>query len=76
VAKKALFSTLFGLLTQKTFARVYNLFFGSRDSGLGTPGTLELSYGLAFMLELCKSSLFSRPDFRALRKRVECFYFL
>jgi hypothetical protein len=38
VAEKALFSTLFGHLTQKTLARVYNLFFGSIDSGLRTPG--------------------------------------
>jgi len=38
LAEKALFSSIFGNLTQKTLARVYNLFMGEDVPGPGTPG--------------------------------------
>ena len=40
MAEKPLFLTLPGKLTQKTFAWVYNLFFGMRRPEVGTPGFL------------------------------------
>ena len=40
MAEKALFSTLPGKLTKKTFARVYTLVVGGRCPGVRTPGFL------------------------------------
>jgi hypothetical protein len=76
MAKKAPFSTLFGLLTKKTFAGVYKQIRGEAYAGRGTPGFLLRHHGCDVTLERCTASLFSMTDFRVSRKRVECFYFL
>ena len=40
MAEKGLLSSIFGKLTHKTFARVYDLFFGSKDFWERDPGYL------------------------------------
>ena len=40
IDRKSLFSSIFGKLTKKTFARAYNQVRGIAYSGLGTPGLL------------------------------------
>jgi hypothetical protein len=76
VAEKALFSALFGNLTQKTFARVYKQVRGEAYSGPGTHIILLAHHGHLATLEIFPVPRFSLADFRVSRKRVECFYFL
>ena len=44
LAEKALLSSIFGKLTQKTFARVYDLFFESIDSWVREPRIIVVAH--------------------------------
>ena len=76
MAKKALILTLFGHLTQKTFARVYNQVRGEEYSGPVTHIFLLGHHGHLATLEISPVPRFSLADFRVSRKRVECFTFV
>ena len=69
--KKGLFSTLAGILTEKTLARVYVLVVGGRDPGLGTPGFLLYAWRDFPTLERCAVGRFARGDFRVSQVRVK-----
>jgi hypothetical protein len=63
LAEKALFSTLPGKWTRKTFAGVYNQVFGVSDIGLGTPIFLLLPHSRCVMMEIIPAYRFSMTDF-------------
>ena len=74
MAEKALFSTYFGLLTKKTFARVYKQVRGEAYAGRGTPGFLLCPPGCVVTMEICTASLFSMTHFWVSRKRSKALY--
>jgi hypothetical protein len=74
IGRKALLSTYFGLLTQKTFARVYKQVRGEAYAGHGTPGFLLRHPGHLATLEIFPVPRFSLADFRVSRKRGKALY--
>jgi hypothetical protein len=73
IDRKSLFSSIFGKLTKKTFARAYNQVRGIAYSGLGTPGLLLCPHGCVGTLERCAASSSSRAERQLSRWRVDAF---
>ena len=69
LAEKALFSSIFGNRTQKTFARIYNLLIGEDVPGPGIPRIVDVPLQKLFTLEISRVSPISMADFRVSRKR-------
>ena len=73
MAEKALLSSIFGKLTQKTLAMSYKQVIGKEYHGKETPGFLLCNHGYHSTLVLSPVNGVSIADFRVLRKRLKPF---
>jgi hypothetical protein len=74
LAEKALFSSIFGKLTKKTFARVYKQVIGYEFSGHETLRLLLRHHDFLATMERCTACRKSMTDFRVSRKRGKSLY--